>query len=150
MSTSVHPHQHHRDRHDRPAHAGRARNWADFLAILTGVALVASSIWPSGVTAGEEATREMGNLDAAYLTRILVGVLAVGAVVVAQGWRRRGVARVILFGLAVALVAVMAAFGDFGPRSIATMLVPAVLLAIAAVGLGPVHLEERERQPRGS
>jgi hypothetical protein len=79
-----------------------------------------------------------------------VGVLAVGAVVIAQGWRRRGVARVILFGLAVALVAVMAAFGDFGPRSIATMLVPAVLLAIAAVGLGPVHLEERERQPRGS
>lgn len=143
MSTAVHPHPDHHQHH-----AGRARNWADFLAIVTGVALIASSLWPSGMTAGEQATRETGNLDTAYLVRIIACVLAIGAVVVAQGWRRRSVARVMLFGIAAALLVSVALLDDFGPRSLLTLLGPAVLFCIAAVGLGPVHLDEDARTPR--
>lgn len=143
MSTTVHPH---RDLHQH--HSGRARNWADFLAIVTGVALIASSLWPSGATAGEQAAREMGSLDTAYLVRIIAGVLAIVAVAVAQGWRRRSVARVMLFGIAAALLVSVALLDDFGPRSLLTLLVPATLFCVAAVGLGPVHLDEGTRAPR--
>ncbi len=118
--------------------ARSSRGWADLLAIMTGLALIALSIWPSGATAGDDAELQLGQPDIAYVVRIAAGIMAVFAVFIAQRWRNRNTGRVLLIAAAIALVALLAASRDFGARSLFQTLVPAALLGLAATAVGPL------------
>ena len=115
-----------------------SRNWADFLAIITGVALLAISIWPGEPTAGVDAARETGNLELAWYVRMIVGAMAILAVVVAQKWERRPIARALLIVGAHALLANLLIFRDFGARALLTFVLPAAALLLASTAIGPM------------
>ena len=118
--------------------SGGSRNWADFLAIITGVALLAISIWPGEPTAGADAAREQGNLELAWYVRMVVGAMAILAVVVAQKWERRPIARGLLLLGALALLANLLIFRDFGPRALLSLVLPAAALLLASTAIGPM------------
>lgn len=117
--------------------SARTRDWADFLAILTGVALVGLSIWPGGITFSNEAEAVIGYPALLWLARAAAGGAAIAAVLLAQRWERRGAARALLVGGAGLLLLALLMFRDFGARALLMSIVPAAALLVAAVGVGP-------------
>jgi hypothetical protein len=115
-----------------------SRHWAAVICIVVGVTLLGVSIWPSGLTASAEATRETPLPDVAYVARALSGGLSLAAVLVAQRWRRRALSRLLLWIASAALLAALVLFNDLGARSLLTLGTPAVLLMIASLGIGPM------------
>ena len=100
----------------------QARHWADVLAILTGLVLMALAIWPGEPQASADAAREAGNPQLMWLAYIAAGGSAIAAVLVAQRWQRRPLARALLVLGALVLLAERDVFRDFGPRALLTVL----------------------------
>ena len=119
----------------------QARHWADVLAILTGLVLMALAIWPGEPQASADAAREAGNPQLMWLAYIAAGGSAIAAVLVAQRWQRRPLARALLVLGALVLLAVLVVFRDFGPRALLTVLLPAVALLASATAIGPLPRE---------
>jgi peptidoglycan/LPS O-acetylase OafA/YrhL len=116
----------------------RFRHWADVVGIVVGLGLLAISIWPSGVTASEEAAQGTRSPDTVYLVRALAGLAALASVVVGQRWRQRTVARVLMASAGAALLFTLLTFNDLGARALLTLLLPALLLLAAAAAVGPM------------
>jgi hypothetical protein len=116
----------------------RSRNWADVVAIFTGVALLGLSIWPGPPSASAGAARESGNPQLLWISHACAGALALVAVAAAQRWQLRPVARGLLVLAALGLLSVLVVFRDFGPRALLTVLLPALLLLGAATAIGPM------------
>lgn len=112
--------------------------WADALAIVTGVALLGVSIWPSITASSDAGQAEVRNVAAMVLVRIAAGAIAIGAVFVAQRAQRRPMARGMLIAAALLLIGGLVIFRDFGPWSLGTMVLPAVLLLVSAMRIGPL------------
>lgn len=119
---------------ERPA----SRQWADILALVTGVALIGVSLWPSILSTSPSGVRETGNPGALVLFRVVAGLLAIAAVFAAQAWRRRALARALLLAAAALLVVVLAIFRDFGGWALGTVVLPAALLIVSATAVGPL------------
>ena len=121
----------------RPA----ARNWATVVAIVTGLALWGIAIWPGEPTTTSLAQHEQAIPSRVWLAQAVAGMCAIGAVLLAQRWQRQQLARGLLIVAALVLLLSLLVFRDFGTRALLTVLLPAMLLAGAAVGIGPVPRE---------
>ena len=118
--------------------SARSRHWADVLAIFTGLVLMALAIWPGAPTASAGAERETGDPQLLWIAQFVAGASAIAAVLVAQRWQRRPLARGLLILGAVVLLLVLLVFRDFGPRALFTVLLPAVAMLVAATAIGPL------------
>ena len=118
--------------------APRFRHLADIIGIVVGLALLALSIWPSGLTASDEATQVSNSPDTWYLLRVFAGIAALAAVAIGQRWRQRTVARVLMASAGVALLVTLLPFNEFDVRALLTVLLPALLLLVAAAAVGPM------------
>lgn len=126
---------------DRP----ETRHWADVLALLAGVSLVGFSLWPSIATTSPQGARAVGSPGGLILLRIAIGLLAVGAVVIAQRWNRRGLSRaILLIGGVVLLVAALLLIRDHDRWETWSIVLPAVALMVSAWAVGPMprHVHE--------
>jgi peptidoglycan/LPS O-acetylase OafA/YrhL len=119
----------------------QGRHWADVLAILTGLVLMALAIWPGEPQANADAAREAGNPQLQWLAYVVAGGSAIAAVLIAQRWNRRPLARGLLALGGLTLLAVLLVFQDFGPRALLTMLLQAIALLTSAVAIGPMPRE---------
>jgi peptidoglycan/LPS O-acetylase OafA/YrhL len=129
-----------------PVPPARTRHWADFVAILTGVALLAMAIWPRQSSISEEAARELGSPDFAWIAWIVAGFSALAAVLLAQRWRRPALSRGLLMAGGAALLIGYIISGDLlSMPSLLTLLLPAVALFASSMGVGPMP-----RNPGGS
>lgn len=116
-----------------------SRHWADVLALVAGVALIASSAWPSILTTAPPGARQIVSPGALIVIRIVIGVAVIGTVVLAQRWRRRTLARTLLVvEAALLLVTALVLFRDYGAWEVWTLLVPALALVASAVAVGPM------------
>jgi len=116
----------------------QSRNLADLVTIVTGFALLGLAIWPGPQSASAGAAREAGNPQLLWIAHAAAGAVALAAVVSAQRWQLRQIARGLLVIAALGLLAVLLVFRDFGPRALMTVLLPALLLLGAATAVGPM------------
>lgn len=114
------------------------RTWADVLALLTSVVLLALAIWPGDPTASEAASAELGSAQMVWGLHALGGLLALGGLVIAQRWRWRTIGRVMVGVAGVALVAGLVVTRDFTGRSLLLLLLPGVALIASSLALGPM------------
>jgi hypothetical protein len=122
---------------DRPA----SRHWADLLAILTAVSLIAIAIWPGTPSASVDADRETTATPALWLAHIASGSLTMLAVFMAQRWQNRPVARILLVVAAIVLIGALVVFRDFTTRALLTTIIPALALLVSALAVGPMPRE---------
>ena len=117
----------------------RTRHWTDFLAILTGVALLALAVWPRPATISEEASQELGSPEYAWIAWIIGGASALAAVFLAQRARRPALFRgLMLLGGVVLLVGFIVSRASMGANGWLTLMLPAVVLFACAFGIGPM------------
>jgi hypothetical protein len=114
------------------------RHWADTLAIFTGVALLGLAIWAGANSASVGAAQEPGNLDVLWLVHALAGLTTLAGVTIAEQWKLRSFGRTLMMVAAGGLLVVLFTFDDFGLRALLTVLVPAILLLVAAF-VGPTR-----------
>ena len=114
------------------------RPWADVLALVTGVALIGLSLWPSILVTSPEGVGGSGRPGTLVIFRVVAGITAVVAVFAAQAWRRRTLARALLVAAAVVLVVALTSFRDFGAWALGTVVLPAALLLVSATAVGPL------------
>ncbi len=117
------------------------RHWADVLAILVGVSLLALATWPGEQNAAPDASRDLGRPQLAQMMHVLAGGMTILALFVAQRAERRGIARLMMLAGVVGLLVAFAAAlttGTAGPRTWLTLLLPAALLGLAALRVGPM------------
>jgi hypothetical protein len=114
---------------------------SDVIAIFTGLALLGLAIWPGPQSASADAAREASNLQVLWMAHAGAGALTLLAVLAAQRWTRRSLARGLLVVAALVLLATLLTFRDFGPRALLTLLLPAILLLVAVTGIGPMPRE---------
>lgn len=129
---------------ERPLAHPERRHWADFTAIVAGVASFSFAIWGGPLGIHDIGTGEARNITLILLSYAIGGGLAVAGVIVAQ--QRIGLGRVLL--AVGALVTLAGAFG-FG-RAIGPMwynIVPAILMLASAPFLGPMPDLERATPP---
>ncbi len=122
-------------------HSAQRRHWADVLAIVTGLALLGLAIWPGPQSASAGAALESGRPQVLWLAHALAGAMALTGVTAAQRWGLRPLGRWLLAIAALGLLAVLFTFREFGPRALSTVLLPALLLFIAAFAVGPMPRE---------
>lgn len=128
----------------------RSRHWADVVGIVVGVSLIAVSIWPSGVTASSEATEVASSQSLVYLVRALAGMASIAAVLVAQRWQARGTARALMGVAGATLLISLVVFREFEARALITVLVPGILLLIAATAVGPMPAPSTAGERQGA
>jgi hypothetical protein len=114
------------------------RNWADVLAIFTGLALLGLAIWPGPQNASAGATREVGNPTLLWLAQAFAGATALAGVGAAQRWELRPLGRTLIILGAIALLSVLLSFRYFGPRALLLVTLPALLLLVSASAVGPI------------
>jgi cytochrome bd-type quinol oxidase subunit 2 len=114
------------------------RRWADLLAIVTGVALLAIAIWPGEPTGSGGAATEFNQPRAAWLAHVLAGAMAILAVFMAQAPHRRMLARALLIFAGLLLLVTLVLTGGFGVRGLLSLGLPAAALLAAAFGVGPL------------
>ena len=113
-------------------------NLVNVAVIITSVVLAGLAIWPGEPTASADAMDELRVPDYAWAAHGLSALLGVGAVFVGQRSRWRAYARLLLAVAALLLIGALLLGGGFGPRSILTLLLPAVVFAVAATSFGPM------------
>lgn len=123
------------------ARGARRRHWADVVAIVTGVALFGLAIWPGPPSASEGAAAESGRPQVLWLVHALAGMMTLLGVTVAQRWGLRQMGRSLIVIAAVGLIAVLFQFNQIGSRALLTVLLPAILLLVAAFSVGPMPRE---------
>ena len=116
--------------------------WADILALVASVTLIATSIWPTDFTVDADAPAEALNPGLLVPLHIGAGAAGILGVVLAQSAARRGLGRAVLVAAAVALLLGLFMFRDFGVRAIVTILLPALALLAGAFGVGPMPTDE--------
>jgi hypothetical protein len=116
----------------------RTHNWADILAIVTGMSLLGLAIWPGDPTASAGAARETGNAEMLWIAHGSAGALTIAGVFLAQHDRWRWLAKGLLILAGVGLIAVLVVFRDFGPRALGTAALPALALLLASTRVGPL------------
>ena len=124
-----------------PAHSPRARHWSDLVVILVGVTLFALAVWPRDPDASSNAGVDIGHPQWQWIAHIVASAAAISSVFLAQRRGRSGLPRTLLWIGALALIAafiVSLTAGVGGPRPWLTLLLPAVLLAAASMGVGPM------------
>ena len=116
-----------------------ALSHANIIAIFVGLVLFAFAIWPhepnASVGAQWEAARAPNQL---WLAQAIAGMCSLLAVLIGQRWERQLLSRVLLAVAGLALLAALFVFRDFGPRALLTVLVPSLLLFVAAWAMGPM------------
>ena len=132
-----------------PASSARTRHWSDFVAILVGVSMIGLALRPGDHNASNAAAQDLGNLNWILVVHIAAGAMALASVFLAQRRARTGLPKVLLMVAGALLLggfilSIMA--GDSGARSWLTLLLPGVLLLVAAFGVGPMprHLDTRD------
>ena len=117
------------------------RHWSDLLVILVGVSLIALAVWPGDQSASRDAAVDVGSPQWQWIAYIVAGAAAISSVFLAQRRGRGGLPRLLLWIGALALIGVFVVAllnGSTGPRAWLTLLLPAVLLAVASMGVGPM------------
>ena len=113
----------------------RRRHWADVAVILAGLMLWGLAIWPTPFVNDPEVA---GQLAVWHVYAVAGGLTLVGFFV-GQRWQWRLIARVLLFGAAVVLaLGLLTTFRDLGPAALLTVIVPGLLLLLAAPFFGPM------------
>ena len=121
------------------------RHWADVIVIFTGLVLLGLAIWPGEHNANTDAAREAGEVRLLWGAHALAGAMAIGSVFIAQQDRFRVLARILLVLAGAALIGALVLFNDYGVRAMLTMLLPGLLLLLAATSVGPMP---RDLSPR--
>ena len=124
---------------DRPS----ARHWADLLAILTSVVLIAIAIWPTNASATLDSDRETTVTPALWLAHAAAGALSLLGVTISQRWGRRPLGRAALLFAALILLGALLVFRDLTTRAVLTTLLPALALVIASFAVGPMPRETK-------
>jgi hypothetical protein len=113
----------------------RRRHWADVAAILAGLMLMGLAIWPVSFAADPETGRRVS----VWWIYALAGGLSLVGVFLGQRWEFRQVARGLLFAAVGVLVyGLVTMFRDLGTAAVLTVLVPSLLLLLAAPFFGPM------------
>ena len=113
----------------------RRRHWADVTAILTGLMLMGLAIWPVPFADDPETGRRVS----VWWIYALAGGLSLAGVFLGQRWEFRQVARGLLFAAVGVLAYGLATmFRDLGAAAVLTVLVPGLLLLLAAPFFGPM------------
>lgn len=125
-----------------PVPPAKTRHWTDFVAILTGVTLLALAVWPRQTSISDDASRDLGNPQYAWVAWIVSGLAALAAVLLAQRSRRPALYRgLMLLGGTVLVVGFILSRELMGARSWLTLLLPAVVLYSTAFGIGSMPRE---------
>jgi O-antigen/teichoic acid export membrane protein len=113
----------------------RRRHWADVAAILAGLMLMGLAIWPVPFADAPETGRQVS----VWWIYALAGGLSLVGVFLGQRWEFRQVARGLLFAaVGVLLYGLVTMFRDLGTAAVLTVLVPGLLLLLAAPFFGPM------------
>ena len=120
------------------ATSAKRRHWADVVVIFTGLVLVGLAMWPGEPSANTDAAREAGDVRLLWGSHAVAGAAAIASVFIAQRDGLTWLARVMLALAGVTLIAPLVLFRDFGTRAMLTMLLPGLLLLLAATSVGPM------------
>lgn len=113
------------------------RSLANILGIITAGALIAFAAW-GGSLQGLGTTDEAARPVIPVFVHFGAGMLVLAGVLVAQKWNQRGLGRALFALAGIALLVTLIVFRYFGPWAWMSLVVPAVLLFVAATLLGPV------------
>jgi hypothetical protein len=114
------------------------RHWADIAVIIVGLGLFGLAVWvpPFTTSAGAEDVR---SAPAVWPTYALAGGLTLIALFTGQRWQLRTVARLLLIAAVVVLaVGFFTGFRELGMTAWLTIIIPAIVLLIAAPFFGPM------------
>jgi hypothetical protein len=111
-----------------------ARLWSNAVLIVVGLLLVGVSAWPDPLAVNPPA-RAMGSSWAVYA---LAGALTLLALLFAQSWRWRGLARFLALAACAVLGYGVLTFRTTGWWLWATTVLPAVVLLAAVPFIGPM------------
>jgi hypothetical protein len=120
------------------------------VAILVGVSMLAIAVWPGDTNASGGAAADLGSPQWVWIAHIAAAAAALSAVFLAQRRGRGGLPRMLLVAGALILLATFVmswTSGVTGPRTWLTLLLPAVLLVVASMGVGPMP---RTLDPHGA
>jgi hypothetical protein len=113
----------------------RRRHWADIAAILAGLMLMGLAIWPVPFV---DTSATEGRISVWWIYA-LAGGLTLAGVFLGQRWRLRDLARGLMFAaVGVLLYGLVTKFRDLGTAAVLTVVVPGVLLLLAAPFFGPM------------
>jgi peptidoglycan/LPS O-acetylase OafA/YrhL len=112
------------------------RQWADLAIIIVGLMLLGMAIWGGPVLT--DAGEEIAFAQAVWLVYAGAGALCLGAVLAAQRWSLRGLARILVLVAAIGLLASLFAYREFRLRAVLVHVLPAIVLAVASRNIGPV------------
>jgi hypothetical protein len=118
--------------------SAKRRHWADVVVILTGMVLLGLALRPGEHNANTDAAREAGEARTLWAAHAVAGAMAITSVFAAQHDRYGWLARVLLVLAGAALIGSLVLFNDFGVRAMLTMLLPGLLLLLAATSVGPM------------
>jgi hypothetical protein len=110
------------------------RHWADIVVILAGLMLWGFAIWPTPFANNPE----VGRLTV-WPIYAVAGLLTLAGFLLGQRWDWRAVARVMLFAAAGVLAyGLLTTFRALGTVAWLTVIVPGLLLLLAAPFFGPM------------
>jgi len=111
------------------------RHWADIAVILAGLGLFGLAIWPTPFVSNSE----VGGRLTVWQVYALAGGLTLAGLLIGQRWQWRAIARALLFGaVAVLAFGLFTTFRDLGTAAFLTVIVPGLLLLLAAPFFGPM------------
>ena len=112
----------------------KRRHWADVAVILAGLTLWGFAIWPTPFADSPE----VGRLTV-WPIYAVAGVLTLAGFLLGQRWQWRAIARVLLFAAAAVLAyGLLTTFRALGAAAWLTVIVPGLLLLLAAPFFGPM------------
>jgi hypothetical protein len=127
--------------HNNPS-TGRARLLVGAISIITGMTLIGLAIWGGPVISTGQ-NEEMSSPSLVWFLHFACGALTIFAVGLAQSLRFRRIGQIVMAVAGAALLFALTGFFAIGPRAIATVVLPAVVLLVSSVFLGPLAPRER-------
>jgi hypothetical protein len=128
----------------------KRRRWADVVLIVAGLYVFLAAVWSPPAQGPETAMTEATDHGTWWWVLAIGGSLALFAVPVAM--KNVLIARLMAGVAAVVLLAGLLAFDTIGWLAIRSLLIPAILILIAAPFMGPMPSPEEEgshRRPLG-
>jgi hypothetical protein len=128
----------------------RRRRWADVVLIVAGLYVFLAAVWAPPAHGPEAAMAEAADHGTWWWVHAIGGFLALFAVPVAM--KNVLIARLMAGVAGVVLLAGLLAFDTIGWLAIRSLLIPAVLILMAAPFVGPMPSPEEEgstRRPLG-